>query len=201
VGSPALVNEVLENILTLTGNQPMQTPNKNKLRAVILSDSHLKVCTKRINNYLNLSNKFRTFGWIKPGTFAEQILDRLTVDLVNFKKHEVIVISAGANVYRNNPNEALRNIIKFIQNNSNTNIMILGIPHRHDLVEYKLKKVANSFKHVTIMECNYNREYFTIWNLSATEEMPPISLGWKTIQEQIVSSCALVLEAGKAEGG
>jgi hypothetical protein len=51
--------------------------------------------------------------------------------------------------------------------------MILGIPHRHDLVEYscinraiqvldhKLKKVSNSFKHVTIIECNYNRECFT----------------------------------------
>jgi hypothetical protein len=82
---------------------------------------------------------------------------------------------------------------------------------------HKLKKVANSFKHVTVIEYNYNREYFTkhcmppngrgkglvakqlaseIWNLSAAEKMPPISLGWKTIQEQIVSSCALVLEAG-----
>jgi hypothetical protein len=30
--------------------------------------------------------------------------------------------------------------------------------------------------------------------------MPPISLGWKAIQEQIVSSCALVLEARKAQG-
>jgi hypothetical protein len=39
-----------------------------------------------------------------------------------------------------------------------------------------------------------------IWNLSAAEMMPPISLGWKNIQEQIVSSCALVLKAGKAEG-
>jgi hypothetical protein len=102
--------------------------------------------------------------------------------------------------------------------------MILGITHRHDLVEYscvhraiqvfnhKLKKVANSFKHVTIMKCNYNREYFTkhgmhlnrigkglvakqlaseIWYLSAAEEIPPISLGWKAIQKQIVSNCAL----------
>jgi hypothetical protein len=64
-------------------------------------------------------------------------------------------------------------IIKFTQNYGNTTVMILGIPHRHDLVEYsrvnraiqvfnhKLKKVANSFKHVTITECHYNREYFT----------------------------------------
>jgi putative intracellular protease/amidase len=58
---------------------------------------------------------FRTLGWIKPGVLAEEILDRLTVDLVNFKKCDVIVISAGANnVYRTKPNEALMNIIKFI---------------------------------------------------------------------------------------
>jgi hypothetical protein len=78
---------------------------KNKSRIVILSKSHLKGCTKRVNNYL--SDKIRTFGWIKPGALAKEILDRLTVDLENLKKHDVIVIvivfSAGANdIYRNN---------------------------------------------------------------------------------------------------
>jgi hypothetical protein len=38
-----------------------------------------------------------------------------------------------------------------------------------------------------------------IWNLSAAEKMPAISLGWKTVQEQVVSSCALVLETEKME--
>jgi hypothetical protein len=64
-------------------------------------------------------------------------------------------------------------IVKFTQNNGNTNIMILGIPHWNDLVEYsrvrrriqafnyKLKKVDNSFNYVTVRDCNYNREYFT----------------------------------------
>jgi hypothetical protein len=81
---------------------------------------------------------------------------------------------------------------------------------------HKLKKVANLFKPL-----NYNREYFTkhgmhlnrrgkrlvakqlaseIWNLSAAEEMPPISLRWKTVQEQIVLGCAVVVEARKSEG-
>jgi hypothetical protein len=64
----------------------MQTPNRNTFRVVISRDSHLKGCTKRINNYLN--NKFRTFGWIKPGALAEEILDRLTVNLVNLKKRD-----------------------------------------------------------------------------------------------------------------
>jgi hypothetical protein len=228
--NPRQAYEVSVNNFPPTVNVRLQTPNKSRSKVVILSGSHLKGCTDRINNHL--SDKFRTTGWIKPGALAEEILDKQTVDLVNLKKRDVTVISAGANDNMNNPNVALMKIIKFIQNNGNTNIMILGIPHRHDLVEYscvnraiqvfncKLKKVANSFNHVTIMERNYNREYFTkhgmhlnrtgkglvskqlaseIWKLSATEEIPPISLGWKVVQEQVVSSYAVVHETRKVD--
>jgi hypothetical protein len=38
-----------------------------------------------------------------------------------------------------------------------------------------------------------------IWKLSATEEIPPISLGWKVVQEQVVSSYALAHETRKAD--
>jgi hypothetical protein len=79
--------------LPLTGSLWLQAPNKNKSRLVILSDSHLKVCAERINNYL--SEKFRTFGWIKPRAVADEILDKLTLDFVNMKKRDVIVFSAG----------------------------------------------------------------------------------------------------------
>ena len=73
----------------------------------------------------------------------------------------------------------------------------------------KLKKIATSFNYVTILECNYNREYFTnhgvhlngrgkrlvskqlaseISKLTAIEAIAPISLGWKVEQEHVVSS-------------
>jgi lysophospholipase L1-like esterase len=96
------------------------------------------------------------------------------MDLVDLNKQDVTVISAGANdVYMSNSNVALFKTTKFIQNNCNTNMIIYGVPHRYDLVEYlcvnraiqalncKLKKVATSFKHVTILECTYDRELFT----------------------------------------
>jgi hypothetical protein len=74
-------------------------------------------------------------------------------------------------MYRNNRNEALMKIIKFIHNKGDTH-MILGIPHRLHLVEYscvngtiqvfnyKLKKPTIPFDYVAIMECN-DKEYFT----------------------------------------
>jgi hypothetical protein len=69
------------------------------------------------------------------------------VALMNLKKGDVIVLSVGTNdVYGNNSKEALIKISTFIQNNFNTNIMILSIPHRHDLVAYScLNKAIQSF--------------------------------------------------------
>jgi hypothetical protein len=93
--NPRLVNKVLVNNLPLTGNLGLQTPNKSKSRVTILNDSHLKGCTVKIN--ICLSDTFRTVGWIKPGALTEEILDKPTVDLVNLKKSDVIVLIAGAN--------------------------------------------------------------------------------------------------------
>jgi hypothetical protein len=87
--NPGLVNKVSVINFPSTGNARLQSPNKSKSKVVILSDSHLKVCTERINNYL--SDKFRTIGWIKSGSLAEEILDKQSVNLVNLKKCDVIV--------------------------------------------------------------------------------------------------------------
>jgi hypothetical protein len=156
-------DEVSVNNFPSTVNSRTHSSAKRRSKVVILGDSHLTGCTVRIDNYHG--DKFRTTGWIKPGALAEEILDNPTLDLVNLNKSDVIVLSAGANdVYMNNSNEALSKIMKFILNNCNTNIIIFGVPHRYDLVEYscvnraihvfncKLKKVANSFNYVTILE-------------------------------------------------
>jgi hypothetical protein len=46
-------------------------------------------------------DKFRTIGWMRLGTLAEELLDKPTMDLMNLKKCDVIVLSVGANdVYR-----------------------------------------------------------------------------------------------------
>ena len=101
-------------------------------------------------------------------------MDKPTRDWEILNKRDVIVLSAGANnVYMNNSKVALSKIIKSIQKSCNTKIIILSVPQRYDLVEYscvnraiqlfnnKLKKIVKSFNYVTILEYNYDREYFT----------------------------------------
>jgi hypothetical protein len=46
----------------------------------------------------------------------------------------VIVLNTGANdLYKNNKELVLALIVKFTQNNYNTNITVMSIPHRYDL--------------------------------------------------------------------
>ena len=64
-------------------------------------------------------------------------------------------------------------VIDFSQKYSNTNIILLEIPHTHDLhhkdmtniciqsVNTKLKSILSRFKHVTILDMNITRNYFT----------------------------------------
>jgi len=199
---------------------PEHTPITHSSKVVILSDSHLKGCTEKINSYLG--NTFRLTGWTKPGASAEETVGKPMMDLVELNKQDVVVISAGANdVYMNNSSVALLKITKFIQNNYNTNIIIYGVPHRYDLVEFscvnraiqafncKLRKVVNLFKHVTILECNHDKELFTnhgmhlnrrgkrlvskqlackIFKITAAATITPIILGWKVDHESVVSN-------------
>ena len=203
-----------------TVNFQKQISSKHSSKVVFLSDSHLKGCTMKINNHLG--DTFRITGWTKPGALADELLDNPIMDLVDLNKQDVVVISADANdVYMNNSSVALLKITKFIQNNCNTNMIIYGVPHRYDLVQYscvnraiqafncKVKKVATLFKHVTLLECNCGREYFTnhgmhlngrgkrrvskqlasvISKLTAVEAITPISLGWIVDHDLVMSN-------------
>jgi hypothetical protein len=84
------------------------------------------------------------------------------------------VIQGGSNdIYRNNSEAALMQIMKFCKNVNNTNIIVADIPSRYDLVKNsivnkeiqvfnrKLSKVTKQLKHVTILEPRLNREMVT----------------------------------------
>jgi hypothetical protein len=109
---------------------------------------------------------------IKPGASIIDIVPQTTVNYTHLTKKDVM--QAGSNdVYRNNAKTALMQIINFCEVLNNTNIILLDITHRYDLIENscvnkeiqtynrKLKKVTKLYKHVTILEASNNREDFT----------------------------------------
>jgi hypothetical protein len=88
----------------------------------------------------------------------------------------VIVLNCGANdieKVNSSISAIITPVIDFSQKYSNTNIIVLEIPHRHDLhhkdmtniriqlVNTKLKSILSRFKHVTILDMNITRNSFT----------------------------------------
>jgi hypothetical protein len=63
-------------------------------------------------------------------------------------------------------------IFKFVQKNSNTNVIILSVPQHHDLegasanneiykFNRKLMKIMRHFNHAVLIEVDYQRGYYT----------------------------------------
>jgi lysophospholipase L1-like esterase len=128
----------------------------------IIGDSQLKVLATRINQYLN--TKFEMCSLIKPGANANQLVFSQEKELKCLEKNDVIVINGGANDIDKpscKKNEILALMIHFVQIYNNTNIIIVNIPHRHDLANAaktnfciqaynsKLKNILKAFKQVS----------------------------------------------------
>jgi hypothetical protein len=82
----------------------------------------------------HLANRFEVIGLIKPRVGAEMLVKSSMSD--SRFKSVVVVFCAGLNdVSKNNSNIALKHILNFIKDNNNTNIIVLSVPHRHDLMD------------------------------------------------------------------
>jgi len=92
----------------------------------------------------------------------------------NLTKNDFLILWSGANdVAQNNTLNVFRFLVDFAKNSSHTNIILASVPHRHDLMSsscvneevrvlnWKLMKISKIFGHVSIMEVDPNREYYT----------------------------------------
>jgi hypothetical protein len=78
-------------------------------------------------------------------------------------------------------------------NNSNTNTIIIDVPHRYDLSDHscvnkaiqsfngKLKNITTLYSYVTVIECNHGKEYFTSHGMHYNRR------GKRLITKQVVS--------------
>jgi hypothetical protein len=98
---------------------------------MIIGDSHCMGITTSVSE--SLGEKYEVYGMIKPGAGTAELVAQALVKYGSLSKEDVIVIQAGSNdVFRNNAKLALSLIVKFCEL-TNTNIILLDIPHRYDL--------------------------------------------------------------------
>jgi hypothetical protein len=153
------------------------TSNRNNRYAHkvnVIGDSHLKGSAERINQHLN--TKYEVCSFIKPGASINQIVHSQEIEFRSLGKKDVIIINGGTNDFgsiNTRRNEAAVKITQFLQKYSNTNIILVNIPQRHDLhkesrinleiqaLSTKLGRIASLFDHVTLINADFNRNLFT----------------------------------------
>jgi hypothetical protein len=153
---------------------PDTKSNKYDHKVKIIGDSHLKGSAARINQYPN--TKFEICSFIKPGAHTDELVHSQEMESTCLGRQDVNVINGGTNDIDNNSTERNRVSVmttQFMQKYNNTNIIVVNIPHRHDLAmesrtnleiqafSAKLNKTAKSFRHVALLEIDSKRKYFT----------------------------------------
>lgn len=151
------------------GNNSQQ---KSDHRILIIGDSHARGLARHLQ--MNLSDNFRTEGIVKPGARISTLITSGTGDINELTDKDIIIFCGGAkDIGNNNTSDGLKHIIKFVQTNKHTNIMLLGAPFRYDLPKWscvndevqtfnrKLMKLVKPFDHVRVLKLDKEREFFT----------------------------------------
>ena len=151
---------------------PNNSQHERKHKIMIVGDSHTRGSASSIKH--NLNNDFDLNGFVKPGAGITTLTSSVTEDTKHLTLKDILVFWGGAiDVSRNNSQVGLKSLTKLVEANSNTNIILLCVPYRHDIPDWscvniatatfnrKLKKLMKPHKHVTVLGTDLDRKVFT----------------------------------------
>jgi hypothetical protein len=111
---------------------------------------------------------------VRPGANIDTLTSSTTEDIKHLTNNDIIVFGGGTNdVSKNNSQDGPKHIVNIVKMNSHTNIILMSVPHRHDLSEWscvnsevkvfnrKLVKLMKPYKHVIVVKVNLDRKFFT----------------------------------------
>jgi hypothetical protein len=104
-------------------------------RIYIIGDSHIKGLPDKVRN--GLDEAFRVTGITKPKADIEGITSTLHFSSDNLTKNYLIIFYGGTKaISKNESISGFRSLKAFVQRTANTNVMLLGVPHRNDLPSF-----------------------------------------------------------------
>jgi hypothetical protein len=146
---------------------------ENKVRKVlILGDSHARGCSSEVKNKLN--SEYEVSGFINPGSDMRNISESAKNKMVQLTNDDFVVLWGGSNnVARNNSVMGVKHILDLMINSSHTNVILLSVPHRHDLISdscvnrevvafnNSLRNRLKRFSKVKVIDVTNEREFYT----------------------------------------
>ena len=115
-----------------------------KDRIIIIGDSHVRGYVEILSD--NLGHSFNITGYVKLNADSDIIMTTVKSESKNMTKIDVIILCGGTkNIGKNEKNKGLCCISQIIRNKRHTKVIIMGAPHRFDLVSTSCvnKKVVN----------------------------------------------------------
>jgi len=145
-------------------------------KILIIGDSHARGLLEKVRNSLN--DVFSVTGVTKPNATTEAITSPLHLSIDNLTKSDLIIFYGGTkDISSNESSKGLRSLIDFAQRTSNTNVLMLGAPHRYDLPHFscvntevklfnnKLQNHMSTFNHVSVLNIPTERSQHTTHGL------------------------------------
>jgi hypothetical protein len=157
---------------SISENNTSGTNLLSKHKVILIGDSHIRGYAENITSVL--SKKLEIFSLVKPGANSDELKVSAKNEIKDLTHTDLVIICYGSNDYeRNEFPRTLTNISNFLQENNHTNILVMNVPFRHDLlngnsVNYsiislnrKIKRVTKAFQHSRFINIDNNRHLFT----------------------------------------
>ena len=172
--------------LVQRGNKENYPLNGKRNKILIIGDSHARGYAASISNYLG--EDFEIMGTVMPSARLENIVKLNTNGIKALSKNDAVIICGGINdISKNESNVGLSHLKKFVSVIQHTNILIVTVPHRHDLqisscvnkeievFNRKMQKMMKVNSNVRVINANLSRSEFTRHgmhlNVSGREKM------------------------------
>ena len=150
----------------------MESKGKVKHSVLIIGDNHASNSASLLQD--NLNSDYEVSGIVKPGAHMNAIMDTAGEIVRSLTSDDVIIVWGGSNdIRRNNSKDALKNVYEFVNRNTESNIVLINAPQRHDLIQEscvntevmkfnrKIKKIVKPYSKVHLLENNLDRNHFT----------------------------------------
>ena len=98
----------------------------------MIGNSHSPGLASELKNYLG--HEYSMSGTIIPGTCLNNVTQLAKIELSALTRRDTIIVWGGSNdMNKNEMQSGLKCVYNFVNQRTNTNILTLTIPHRHDL--------------------------------------------------------------------
>ena len=174
-GSTA-INEATTHDKEKTGKSYVKYNKKPSKRlsnkVLILGDSHARNCSQGVKHNLNHNTEVQ--GIVKPGADMETIVGTSIKSVKKLTKKDTVVVWGGTrDIGKNEAAKGLHQLKNFVEQNNQTNFIVIGAPHRYDLdlkscvneevkvYNRELKECLKTCENIEILEIDSNRDLFT----------------------------------------